>query len=187
MAWNDLQPRERKLLVIGLIVIMGVGFYYWVYQPQTQKMVDLKQETEQIIQDLKVKSVRLQRKKELEKKYQLSLKKLNEEHKKFLKREDKTQLIMDLSDLAEEVNIDLMSTNPGSMVKEDIYLEFPVKVKLEGKYNDIIDFARKIEELNYLVRIKNFNIISDLAPSEKTQVEIELVSYAIDRSSGDQT
>lgn len=186
MAWNNLKSREKNLLVIGLILVLVVGFYYWIYQPQINKLANIEKEIKQDKQDLKVKSTMLQKKERLEKKYQILLNELKERHKKFLTSEEKTRLIMDLSDMASEVNVNLISTNPGQVTEKNIYLQFPVKVKLEGKYNDIINFMKRIENLQYLVQIRNLNVSSDLVPADKVQVEIELVSYALAKSRGDQ-
>jgi type IV pilus assembly protein PilO len=187
MILDSLKPREKKLLIIALVIVLGFGFYYWVYQPQVNDLTNAESKLEQTVQNLKVKSAMLQRKEELEKKYQLLLDKLeSRKEERFLKPGEKTQLIMDLSDIAMEANVNLISTNPKSTVKKDIYIQFPVKIKLRGEYNEIINFIEKVGNLGYLTRIDSFSISSDLVPTEEIQVSMELSSYAIDRSSGDQ-
>jgi len=186
MSLNNLQPREKKLLIISLVLILGVGFYYYLYQPQVKALQQKKKQIKEGIQELKLKKIKLLRKEKVEKSYQLLQQELNKEKQKFLDLEDKTRLIMDLSDAAIENNLNLISTAPQPIIKEDIYFRIPVRINLSGKYSDIIAFAADIESLSYLTRVKSLNISSKLIPTNEVQAEMKLTSYALDKSSGDQ-
>ncbi|WP_041667338.1 type 4a pilus biogenesis protein PilO [Acetohalobium arabaticum] len=185
MEWSNLSSREQKLILIGLIVILSVGYYYYIYQPQVKRLAEVKQQVEQKLNELRVESKVLEKKKELKQKYELLQQQLQEKEGNFLEIGDDSRLIVDLGNLADQTGVELLSTGPAESIKDDIYIQYPVKVNLEGTYNNIIDFVNKIVELDYLIRIQNLNISSKLAPTDRIQVEMRIIGYALEQKSGD--
>lgn len=185
MNWSDLSSREQKLIVLGLVVVLSVGYYYYIYQPQTKRLAEVKQQIEQKVNDLRVKSKRLEKKQELEQKYELLQQVLEKKESNFLQPGEDSKLIVDLGNLADQTGVELLSTKPGKPIKEDIYIQYPVNVSLKGTYSNIINFIEKAAELDYLTRFQKLHITSKLTPDDKVQVKIGIIGYALDKKSGD--
>ncbi|MBM7622740.1 type 4a pilus biogenesis protein PilO [Sporohalobacter salinus] len=185
MRWSNLSSREQKLIVIGLVLLLAFGYYRYVYQPYTKKLDKVSQQLEQEVENLRLKSKILARKREIEQKYKLLKQKLEEKEDNFLSLEEDSKLVVDLNNLASQTGVELLFTLPRKRITEDIYVQYPVSVGLEGNYNEIINSTDKITELDYLARIKNLHISSKLN-SNKVQAKIKVISYALDKKSGDQ-
>ncbi|SJZ86086.1 type IV pilus inner membrane component PilO [Selenihalanaerobacter shriftii] len=185
MRWSNLTSREQKLLIVGLIIIMGTAFYIGIYQPQVKTLSSNQQKVKQAMKDLRLKSIMLKKRSTLEERYKKMLAKLNQKEENFLSKNQKPKLIMDLNDLALKTNVNLVSTDPLQMDKDNIYIQFPVRVKLKGTYGNIINFLKEINNLSYLVRVKNLKLSSQLNPTNQLEVELRVASYAIVQRSGD--
>ncbi|GAB6137112.1 type IV pilus inner membrane component PilO [Halanaerobaculum tunisiense] len=178
MLGAKLSRRERLIIVLGLVLVLGVGFYFYFYQPQVNKLKRLNQKLDRKVNHLKIKSKKVNNKEMLTTKYK-SLKKLNDDQTDFLKSGAKAKLIVDVNELVVATDIDLITITPQSMIEEDKYLKFPIKLKLKAKYEDFLRSLKKIKQLNYLVRVEELNISAPLTQSDEVTVEMELVAYIL--------
>jgi type IV pilus assembly protein PilO len=71
----------------------------------------------------------------------------------------------ELSDLLNEIlkigsgnNLQFDLFNPGDKIKEDMYLKVPIKIVVEGSYNQIADFISQIANMKWLIAVNDFII-----------------------------
>ncbi|WP_018247713.1 type IV pilus inner membrane component PilO [Orenia marismortui] len=180
MVLNKLQPREKKLL-IGFIAVLLIGGFSYFYSWQKKSLNQKELQIDNTLNKVKIESAKLKKSSVLEKKYQILLKKLNAKQKDFLEQNQEVDFLLDLNDLALNTNVSLTNMKPGHISQQDIYLEFPVDITLKGAYGNIIKFIEEVKSLKYITRINKFNISSVAGSNNELEAKISLRSYSLDR------
>ena len=179
MKLNDLSKREKISLIFLFILVVGLIYYFYFYQPQTVKLNALRNKLDAKVKQLKAKSILLHKKKSLEGKYEKEVEKLNKEKKIFLKVNQKDKLIVDLNQLVTHSKIKLVAIKALATKKKNNYLQFPVQVQVTGNYNELINYLHQIRELDYIIRVNTLNVITKSKASNQIKAQLKLSSYAL--------
>ena len=150
--------------LIGLIVLMGAGYWYFFYSDLLEEKDQLQHEAEKLSKE----------KKEYEKRKQEYLAFRNEvnalleEQKELLrvlpKRDDIEQFIENV-----QAQIELSGLSKVSSVREaaqpvEMYVKIPIRMSLLGTYHQINRFFKNVGDLKRIVNIEDLQ----LAPSSES-------------------
>ena len=149
-----------KKLMIGLGLLLLLGYFYWFYllQPAFEKKAKLDKDLENISRRIAT-SQRVvgqieQHKKEiarLEKSLQTILAKLPEQ-------KEIPRLLTSVSEAGRDAGLDFVLFEPIAPVPKEFYAEIPVKITVEGKYNDIAVFFDSVANLPRIANITDVEI-----------------------------
>ncbi|MBW2544058.1 MAG: type 4a pilus biogenesis protein PilO [Deltaproteobacteria bacterium] len=158
-----------KKLLIGLGLFLLLGYFYWFYlfQPAFEKKVKLGEDLEninrQIVTRQQVANKIEQHKKEiarLEEALQIILAKLPEQ-------KEIPRLLTSVSEAGRDAGLDFVLFEPKAPVSKDFYAEIPVRITVEGKYNDIAVFFDSVANLPRIANITDVEIKKGGKDTEK--------------------
>ncbi|MCK8816846.1 type 4a pilus biogenesis protein PilO [Natroniella sulfidigena] len=177
MEFRELTAREKKLLIILVIVSIIAGAYHFFYAPQWEERARLEDELEERLQELELSSFELRRVRLLKEEIK-ELEGLKDGGVEFLEVGQRNRLVVDLDEAALAAGMELLSINPASTREEDAYLQYPVNLALVGDYSSLLDFIKELSEFDYLVRANNLEISSPATLSGELNFEVEVLGYA---------
>ena len=149
-----------KKLIIGLGLLLLLGYFYWFYllQPAVEKKAKLDEDLENISRQIAISQqvVRQieQYKKEvarLKEDFQIILAKLPEQ-------KEIPHLLTSVSEAGRSAGLDFILFEPTAPISKEFYAEIPVKISVEGKYNDIAVFFDSVANLPRIANIMDVEI-----------------------------
>ncbi|MEA3487440.1 MAG: type 4a pilus biogenesis protein PilO [Thermodesulfobacteriota bacterium] len=149
-----------KKLIIGLVLLLLLGYFYWFYlfQPVFEKKTRLSEELEslnrRIVASQQVVGQIEKYKKELarlKKDLQIILAKLPDQ-------KEIPRLLTSVSEAGRNAGLDFILFEPTAPVSKEFYAEIPVKIKVEGTYNDIAVFFDSVAHLPRIANIMDVEI-----------------------------
>ncbi len=185
MALTKLQPREKKLLILLLIVLIGASIYY-LYTFEMQRLTEAKTELNQKFNQFKTKSIMAAEYEKVKSEYQALQQKINnKQERNFLIDGEEVELILDLQENAFAVDLNSVTIRPGNQTVEGNYLKLPISINFKGDYPSILAYFKSLDKLEYSVELENLSFISDVTPQDEYQVRITLVTYLLNQKGGD--
>jgi len=153
-------PRSRKLviLVVTLLVIGGL-YWYFVYQPATERIKEVKDEIESLNQQIEEYEKQAKKLPQLrarldEKKEILVLaRKLLPENEHAVE-----QLLAQIEQLGQEENVEFISFNPGGVSKHDLYATRSLSIKVKAPFHNLMHFFSRISSLDTLITIESLDM-----------------------------
>jgi len=168
----SLPAYQRALLVLVVMVLIGAGFYFLLYQGQVaehDELVNKKiaaqkilEKNEKIANNLKVYKAEYEK---LQEDLQAALSKLPE------KKEIPT-LLTSIGTLAKEKGLDILRFRPLSETPKDFYAEVPVDLSLVGSYHDVALFFEAVGNMPRIVNIQGLKLGGAKDVNGKTSLSI---------------
>ncbi|WP_408956420.1 type 4a pilus biogenesis protein PilO [Natroniella sp. ANB-PHB2] len=177
MELRGLTSREKKLLIILMVVSIVAGTYHFFYAPQWEERARLEVELEEKLHKLELSSFQLRKIRLLREEIK-KLEELKEGGVEFLEVGQRNRLIVDLDEAALVAGMELVSISPANTRKENEYIQYPVNLALVGDYSGLLDFIKELSEFDYLVRANNLEISLASTLSREIIFEIEVIGYA---------
>jgi len=159
---NLKDPRLRIPLI--LLVISGIGIYYWyseVFTPiQTKrvtlkKQLELKQDTLRVIQALKPQLNMLRREMEVANAKLDSLKSIFPDQKEIPK------LIREITAVASASGIRTTKFNPLPDLEREYFIENKYAISVEGGYHSLAEFYAFLANFPLIINLSGMNIMSN--------------------------
>lgn len=158
-----LPKAARTGVLIGLMAMVGAGYFFGVYQAKAEQL-----------KSLRAKELELQRKltevrsiaaniAAFEAEIQDLEVKLNAALRQLPNEKQLDALLADISNLGKTAGIEIKSFKREDELVHDFYAEVPIAIQLEGRYHDI---ARFFDLVSKLPRIVNMGQISMAVASE---------------------
>lgn len=137
---------------------MLVGFYFLAWQPQTGKLADL--ENQKLVEETKIKTSKttlevLEQKKKDAANVEAELVKIQD---KMPIRAELPDLITQLQDIANDAGVNLVSVKPGQLTSKGEFSELQISVSVEGSYIALIDFLKRIEKAQRMLKTSTIDI-----------------------------
>ena len=156
-----------------MVVALGAGFYFGVYQGQVieyEKLVKMRDS----VQTKFLKNQRIASKLDL---YKKEYAKLEEQLQKALGelplKKEIPSLLTKIGELARNQGLDIMRFQPKGENKKDFYAEVPVELKLTGTYHQAALFFDSIGNMERIVNIKNLKLGDANAEGGETKLSID--------------
>lgn len=159
-----LDHKYKAAICIGALVLPLALFYFFVYSPQKGKISVLegtKHRLEVQIKKLEgtAKRVRQHRAQmaETEKEFKIAALLLPE-------RKEIPSLLSDISGLATDSGLEVLTFKPRKEIKRNFYAKIPVELQVKGSYNKIGYFLYQLSKMPRVVSVSNVS----MAASHKT-------------------
>ncbi|HOO90101.1 MAG TPA: type 4a pilus biogenesis protein PilO, partial [Syntrophales bacterium] len=153
-----LSTGKKVMLFIFLFLLLGYFYWFYLFQPLFDKKVRLSEDLENINRQIAARQVVVRQiekyKKEiaeLEKSLLIILAKLPEQ-------KEIPRLLTSVSEAGRDAGLDFILFEPMAPVPKEFYAEIPVKISVEGKYNDIAVFFDNVAHLPRIVNITDMTI-----------------------------
>ena len=148
--FSRLSKRERQTAYISIVLVVCVFFDRAVFRPVMQKI-------ENSNGDISIQE------KKLEKSMQILSEEdsLTGEYKKFTQNIKQTQsdeeamavLLSNIEKIANSVSVPLIDMKPSVVEKSEFYKKYSVKIEVDSKINNLVDFIYQLENSPQLLRI----------------------------------
>jgi type IV pilus assembly protein PilO len=147
-------------LIVGVLVAVGLfwGAHYLFFGPMKNEIQSLQGRLDDLqtkIQEGRSAQARLPQFREQVRRLELELDKLL----RILPARLNTQEILrNVRTLAEQGDFDLKEFEPGALVDQDFYQEWPIRIRMEGQYHNLAVFFDKIRRYPRIFNIENLEI-----------------------------
>jgi len=158
----------RWLAIPGLLVLLGLLYWYFLYLPYAEDMADLQEQIEtkrqtvtkhrQVAAKLDVLQAQVS---ELEARLQGLLRELPETR-------EIPGLLRQISDLIVRTGLQIELFKPQPEQRKEFYAEIPIQVRVKGQYHAV---GRFFDDLAHLERIISVDGIQMEATSQETQTQ----------------
>lgn len=150
---------QRGLILLGIMVLIGVGYYFGVYAGK--KTVLVKHEKELAARKLELDKLRGQKKDKAAFEAELAIlnAKLAKLEKAIPTSKDIPEILLYVSNSAEKY-LDFRLFKPGKPTKNKNknYTEVPIKIQVVGDYNSFVKFLDLVRQFDRIIVIRNISI-----------------------------
>jgi type IV pilus assembly protein PilO len=156
IPWDKLEKLKKPHkagIFAGTVVLLGVIFFFLLYQPVKSEAVSTSEEIEKLENQI---MVHTKKARELNK-VQEELERVKLEYEfsqRFLpEQKEVPQLLRNISDNGSQSGLNVLLFQPGKDVLKDFYAEIPFDIRLEGPYLNVTTFFDRIGRLERIVNI----------------------------------
>ena len=144
---------HKVALVAFLIVAMGAGHYFLIYQDQAKEVKKLDRQLATLETELQEKQEIAGNLSRFRKRVEFLQQKLEEKKKNLPDNANLDQLLKTLNELSEKSDMRIVKFTPQSEVRRNFYAEIPVKMEIEGNYHEIATFFDKVSKEERIINI----------------------------------
>ena len=157
---NKLPPYQRGLILLGLMVLISVGYYFGIYagkKEELTKEINALNKAKQELQKLE------DTKKNLET-YRARVAELEAELSLLLIAiptiSEIPEVLSNVSSKGKESGLEFILFQPGAekQIKDKKYTEVPVSIKVRGTYHSFAVFLDKIRQLDRIINVRNISM-----------------------------
>ena len=166
-------PRQQKIgILAGLIILLLVIGYFYVYLPGGDNIRKLSEEIEGIRGDRDTKRVLSANLPKLQKELQEWDARLKTAVAQLPDRKEIPDLLSSLSTKARESGLEIVLFRPRAETFQEFYAEIPVDIVVRGGFFNATAFFDEVGKLNRLVNINNIELKNPKIGSDPVILEI---------------
>ena len=170
-------PRQQKVgILAGLILLLMVVSYFYVYLPGGEKVTRLTEETGSVRGDRDRKRVLSANLPKLQKELQDWDAKLKTAVAQLPNRKEIPDLLSSLSTKARESGLEIVLFRPRAENFQEFYAEIPVDIVVRGGFFNAATFFDEVGKLNRLVSIDNIDLKNPKVGSDQVVLEISTLA-----------
>jgi type IV pilus assembly protein PilO len=170
-------PRQQRIAVLaGLILLLLIVGYFYVYVPGSAKLRSLTEEIESVRADRDRKRVLAANLPKLQKELQEWDAKLKLAMAQLPDRKEIPDLLSSLSTKARESGLDIVLFRPRAENFHEFYAEIPVDIVVRGGFFSAVTFFDEVGKLNRLVNINNIDLKSPKVTGDQVVLDISTLA-----------
>jgi len=180
---NDLKnigsaPKPVKIIVLILIFIAALAFGYFF------KITKLNDQLDRLVAQEKTLRQTYDAKQATAVNLEAYTQQLDDMRKSFgtLLRQlpDKTEiesLLTDISQTGIAAGLEIEFFKPDRLISKEFYSEYPIKLKVSGRYHQFANFISGVAALPRIVTLQDINIAAETKDSVKMVMDLTVVTY----------
>ena len=166
-------PRQQKIgILAGLILLLLIIGYFYVYLPGNDKLTKLAEEITAVRSDRDRKKVLSANLLKLQKELQEWDAKLKAAVAQLPDRKEIPDLLSSLSTKAREAGLDILLFRPRAENFQEFYAEIPVDIVARGGFFNAVSFFHEVGKLDRLVNIDNIDLKNPKVGGDHVALEI---------------
>ncbi len=174
---GKLSRLHRLFICLGTLLLIGGGFYYFVFMPKYTHLQNAEQTLE--IQSNKLNIVKRQARSlkkwedkmaEVEEAFYIATRALPD-------KKEIPSLLKSVSRAGSSAGLNFVLFQPDPEVNRDFYREIPLSMKVEGSFHEIADFFFQVSRLNRIVNIRNITLRRNKSASGMIDMACNAVTY----------
>lgn len=182
---KKMPPWQRGLLVLGLMVAIGAGYFFGLYKG----MLDDYNNEKKLLEKNKVEYNKLEKDLEnidvLKKETEKLTRELEKLEKKIPSEQELNKIIYDLADISEQGGVKITRIDKSSETKDkkakEMYYEIIYPITLEGRYHSFVGFLDRLtsKEQDRIMSVKNIKMVTKSKDkgSENLNINFNVVTY----------
>ena len=170
-------PRQQKVgLLVGLILLLLILGYFYVYVPGDDKLAKLAEEVQSVRSDRDKKRALSANLPKLQKELQQWDSKLKAAVAQLPDRKEIPDLLSSLSTKAREAGLEILLFRPRAENFQEFYAEIPVDIVVRGGFFNAVTFFDEVGKLSRLVNIDNIDLKNPKVGSEPVILDISTLA-----------
>ena len=166
-------PRKQKIgLLAGLILLLLIIGYFYIYLPGNDKLTKLAEEITAARSDRDRKKALSANLVKLQKELQEWDAKLKAAVAQLPDRKEIPDLLSSLSTKAREAGLDILLFRPRAENFQEFYAEIPVDIVVRGGFFNTVTFFDEVGKLNRLVNIDNIDLKNPKVGGDHVVLEV---------------
>ncbi len=169
-------PLPQKLGILGgILLLIFILYYYLFYIPVLHEVQDLESTLETRKQEMLKEKSRADDLPRYEEELRRLQEKLSEAIAKLPNKAEIAQLLIDIPNVANELNLEIVRFEPRPEVKKpgQFVAEVPLIIEVKGTFKSIMKFFEKIGKLPRIVNIRDISIHSTGKTNDLGQVIVD--------------
>lgn len=174
----DLPPRQRLLLLIGVLAAL-IGLYaFFVFMPRSERIATLEQRREQVQQDRDRKAALLANLEQTRKDVAALDSELRQAVAQLPDTKEIPDLLSTISSLGREAGLDITQFKQRPEQFEEFYAVVPVDIVVRGTFHQVAAF---LDSVGHMARIVNIADVHMKGPPkiENNSVDLETTAVAV--------
>ena len=156
--FEKVPPKQRALVLAVLLAVLGVGFYYLVYQPKAAQIKAAKGQLAQLTSEVQnLQAIEAQNIKFKRMIAELSSQ-LDQARQQLPGEREIPILLEQIARFGKESGIEFISFRPSPEVARDFYNEVPMALALRGPFHNIGLFLDKISHYPRIISVSNLTM-----------------------------
>ncbi|MBL4904215.1 MAG: type 4a pilus biogenesis protein PilO [Desulfocapsa sp.] len=154
-------PLEKKLkiaIAVILFLLPVVLFYFFWFQPNDEKSVQLIRQKETLAKELEKAKAKASNRAKLQAELDATETLFEETAKLLPKEKEIPRLLTDISARGRGSGLDFLTFKPGADVPKDFYSEIPIDIKVRGPYHNMGMFLDQVSKLDRIVTVSNITM-----------------------------
>ncbi len=157
-AFDRISTPQKVLILLLIMITIGVAFYFLLYADlEDQQQVAANQKTQLLSQETEVR-----RKVANQEELTVEVEQLREQTSRIEKalpeKAEIPKLLQQIYGQAKIVGLKIKRFEPGKEKPQQLYVEIPVAMELQGTYDQVADFFFNIGKMERVVNIKNISM-----------------------------
>ena len=170
-------PRQQKVgILVGLILLLLILGYFYVYVPGDDKLAKLAEEVQSVRSDRDKKRALSANLPKLQKELQQWDSKLKAAVAQLPDRKEIPDLLSSLSTKAREAGLEILLFRPRAENFQEFYAEIPVDIVVRGGFFNAVTFFDEVGKLSRLVNIDNIDLKNPKVGSEPVILDISTLA-----------
>ena len=166
-------PQKHKIgLLAGLILLLLIIGYFYIYVPGNDKLTKLAEEITAARSDRDRKKALSANLVKLQKELQEWDAKLKAAVAQLPDRKEIPDLLSSLSTKAREAGLDILLFRPRAENFQEFYAEIPVDIVVRGGFFNTVTFFDEVGKLNRLVNIDNIDLKNPKVGGDQVVLEV---------------
>lgn len=157
---RTIPPVQKVAALLILLAIIGVGFYYYSFEPKELQIAQLEQKGHALDQQIQTLTLKIKHLDELvaaNKQLEVEIAKKKE---RLPPQEEAVMLLKQLTDLGMRLGLDVRLWKPGkvSLDSTRLFVRMPVNVEVVGGYHTVAMFFDRVAQLPRIINVSDLKM-----------------------------
>jgi type IV pilus assembly protein PilO len=174
---GKLSRLHRLFICLGTLVLIGGGFYYFVFMPKHAQLQQIEQTLDTQTNKLNIVKRQARSLNEWENKMARVEEAFYIATRELPDKKEVPSLLKSVSKAGSSAGLSILLFQPDPEANKEFYREIPLSMKVEGSFHQIADFFFQVSRLNRIVNIKNINMRRNKSASGTIDMSFNAVTY----------
>jgi len=154
----EFPAKYKYLIVLGIMVLCGAAFYYFVYTKKAEEIVALEDQLQKLQVELQKAEAFAARYDEFKEELRQVDLKLKEALKKLPEGKEIPNLLDQINESVIDAGLMISLFKPSGEIPQEFYSEVPVEINVVGGYHNLATFADVISKMERIVTLREIKI-----------------------------
>ncbi len=151
-------PQQQQILLAGLAVV-GLGFFWYsVINPATVEIASQRDSIVQLTNEVEAGRTVADRLPQFELEVGELESQLDELNQVLPDEKETAEIVRRIEELAVESDLSIRSFTPQATEQHEFYQDWPIRMSLEGSYNNLGLFFQRVANFQRIINVKNIEI-----------------------------
>lgn len=174
---GKLSRRHRLFICLGTLVLVGGGYYYLIFVPRHGQLLQAAQTLEARTGRLHIVQRRARSLPEWENRVARVEAAFYDAARSLPDNKALPSLLTGISKAGSRAGLNFLLFQPDPEIIRECYREIPMSIKVEGSYDQILEFFFHVSRLNRIVTIRNISLRRNKSASGTIDMTCNAVTY----------